>query len=103
MIRHIVLIRFPLEMSELEISDIFSALPKLLGRLPGVLAFASGRSESPEKIERGFMHCFTIDFSSWAALAHYASDPEHQAFGRELVDHAAGGINGILVFDMEVK
>ena len=101
MIRHIVLIRFRPEVSEAEIAGIFAALPPLCTRL-GVLGFACGRSESPEQIERGYMHGFTIDFASWEALAVYAADPAHQAFGGQLVAHAVGGIDGILVFDLRV-
>jgi hypothetical protein len=102
MIRHIVLIRFRPEVSDAQITALFAALPKLAAKLPGVLAFASGRSESPENIERGYMHGFTIDFASWQALATYAADPDHQAFGGGLVAHALGGIDGILVFDLAV-
>ncbi len=102
MIRHIVLIRFRPEVSEGQIADIFAALPALSARLPGVLAHAAGRSESPEKIERGFLHGFTIDFADWQALATYQDDPGHQAFGGSLVAHAQGGIDGLLVFDLAV-
>lgn len=103
MIRHIVLIRFKPEVSEAEIAGIFGALPKLSAKLPGVLACAFGRSESPEKIERGFLHGFTIDFTTWEALATYANDPDHKAFGGSLVANAVGGVDGLLVFDLAVK
>ena len=102
MIRHIVLIRFRPEVTEVQINALFSALPKLAAKLPGVLHHASGRSESPEQIERGYLHGFTIDFTSWDTLATYQADPEHQAFGGLLVAHATGGIDGILVFDLKV-
>ena len=29
----------------------------------------AGKSESPEQIERGYMHGFTVDLDSWEALA----------------------------------
>jgi Stress responsive A/B Barrel Domain len=101
MIRHIVLIRFRPEVSEAEIANIFGALPLLAARLPGVLGFVGGRSKSPEQIERGYMHGFTIDFADWQALATYQADPEHKAFGGALVGHAIGGLDGLLVFDLE--
>jgi hypothetical protein len=101
MIRHIVLIRFRPQVSEAEIEGIFAALPRLAAKL-GINHFACGRSESPEQIERGYMHGFTIDFANWEALAAYAADPDHQTFGGQLVAHAAGGIEGILVFDLKV-
>ena len=102
MIRHIVLIRFQPQVSEAEVATIFAALPKLAARLPGVLHFACGRSASPEQIERGYLHGFTVDFADWDALATYQADAGHKAFGGALVAHAVGGIDGILVFDLVV-
>ncbi|MEO8240888.1 MAG: Dabb family protein [bacterium] len=102
MIRHIVLIRFRAGVSDETVTQLFAALPRLAAKLPGVLHFASGRSESPEQIERGYRHGFTIDFTDWAALATYAADPDHQLFGGSLVAHAEGGIDGLLVFDLAV-
>lgn len=98
MIRHIVLIRFRQEVPEEKIGNILAALTPLCARLGAT--FAAGRSQSPEQIERGYMHGFTIDFPSWEALQTYADDPEHKAFGGQLVAHAEGGIEGILVFDL---
>ena len=102
MIRHIVLIRFQPQVSDAEIATIFAALPRLAARLPGVLHFAAGRSASPEQIERGYLHGFTVDFADWDALATYQADAGHKAFGGALVAHAVGGIDGILVFDLVV-
>ena len=58
MIRHIVLIRFRADVPEATISGIFADLHGLQGHLPGLLTITSGRSESPEQIERGYMHGF---------------------------------------------
>ena len=98
MIRHIVLLKAHPEVTEARIRAIFADLHAL--QLPGILAIHSGRSESPEQIERGYLHGFTIDFADWDALATYQADAEHRAFGAGLVAHAAGGIDGILVFDL---
>ena len=102
MIRHIVLIRFKPEVTEAAIAKIFAALPRLAAKLPGILAYAAGRSESPEQIERGYLHGFTIDFTGWDGLQTYADDPDHKACGAQLVAHAQGGIDGLLVFDLKV-
>ena len=98
MIRHIVLIRFRPDVSEQKIAGIFAALGPLSQRLG--FSWVAGRSESPEQIERGYLHGFTIDFASWEALATYAMDAEHKDFGGQLVAHAEGGVEGILVFDL---
>jgi quinol monooxygenase YgiN len=103
MIRHIVLIRFRPEVSEERIAAIFADLHKIKSVLPGVLSVTSGRSESPERIERGFMHGFVADFADWAALAAYQEHPDHKRVGAALVANAVGGLDGILVFDLPVK
>jgi hypothetical protein len=100
MIRHIVLLKARPEVTEAEIAAIFADLAAIRGKLPGVLAIHSGRSESPEKIERGYLHGFTVDFADWAALAAYQDHPDHRRVGAALVAAATGGLDGILVFDL---
>lgn len=100
MIRHIVLLKARPDVSEAEIAGIFADLHSIKARLPGILAIHSGRSESPERIERGYMHGFTVDFADWDALATYQDHPDHKRVGAALVAAAQGGIDGILVFDL---
>jgi hypothetical protein len=100
MIRHIVLVRFRDDVSEDTITAIFDDLHGIEGTIPGLGAVHSGRSESPEQIERGYMHGFTADFAGWDALAAYQDHPDHKRVGAALVDHAEGGLDGILVFDL---
>ncbi|MCT8162211.1 Dabb family protein [Pseudoruegeria sp. SHC-113] len=102
MIRHIVLTKFTPETPEAKIREIYEGLAAVAERLPGAGGFTGGRSESPEQIERGYMHGFVIDFDSWEALQTYANDAEHKALGGQLVAHATGGIDGILVLDLDV-
>ena len=102
MIRHIVLTRFKADVSEDAIANIYSALAALVEQLDAASGFTGGRSRSPEQIERGYMHGFTIDFDSWDALQQYADHPQHKRLGAQLVDNAVGGIDGILVLDLEV-
>lgn len=99
MIRHIVLIKARGGVSEAEIAAIFADLAPIKARLPGVLAIHAGRSESPEKIERGYQHGFTVDFVDWEALAAYQAHPDHKRVGAALVAAAEGGLDGLLVFD----
>jgi hypothetical protein len=98
MIRHIVLLKARPGVTEAEIAAVFTDLHAL--KLPGILAIHSGRSDSPEKIERGYLHGFTVDFTDWAALQAYQDHPDHKRVGAALVTAAEGGIDGILVFDL---
>ncbi len=102
MIRHIVLIRFRADVTEIAIAAIFADLHSIRAALPGVLEVTSGRSESPEMMERGYLHGFVVDFADWAALAAYQAHPDHQRVGAALVGGAVGGIHGILVFDLPI-
>ena len=102
MIRHIVLTKFQPGTPEDKIAGIYQGLADLTETLPGALGFKGGRSESPEQIERGYMHGFTVDFDDWNALQTYADNPDHKALGAQLVENAVGGIDGILVLDINV-
>ena len=102
MIRHIVLVRFRPEVTSETIAAIFADLHGIQGKVPGFLSIASGRSESPEKIERGYLHGFTVDFADWAALEAYQTHPDHRRVGAALVANAEGGLDGILVFDLPI-
>ena len=100
MIRHIVFLKARAGVTDAHLAAIFADLAALKTKLPGVLDVHSGRSESPEKIERGYLHGFTVDFTDWAALAAYQDHPDHKRVGAALVAAAEGGIDGILVFDL---
>ncbi len=103
MIRHIVLIKFQPGVSEELISALFKELRQIEKQVPGILDIKSGRSESPEKIERGYMHGFTVDFQDWQALENYQQHPDHKALGAKLVANVIGGLDGILVLDIPVS
>lgn len=102
MIRHIVLARLRADVTEADATDLWRDLHAIEGKVEGLLSIAAGRSESPERIERGYLHGFTVDFTDWAALAAYQAHPAHRAFGARLVAHTDGGIDGILVFDLDM-
>jgi hypothetical protein len=103
MIRHIVFIRFKPEMTDAMIAALFDELYAIKDKLSGVLSITSGKSESPEQMERGYMHGFIVDFADWDALLVYQDHPDHKILGGKLVANAVAGIDDILVFDLPVK
>ncbi len=100
MVRHIVLIHFRPDVSESMIASLRDELRAIESKVPGLGVIQAGRSKSPEKIERGYMHGFTVDFADWDALAAYRAHPDHKALGARLAASAEGGLDGILVFDL---
>ena len=101
MIRHCVLVRARPDREPGELEAVLAALSGLRRRLTGMLAFAGGTDMSPEGLQRGYTHAFTIDFVDAAARDAYLVDAEHKALGGRLVATAAGGRDGILVVDFE--
>ena len=102
MIRHIVLVKFPAGASAETIGALFRALDDLRSVVPGMLRFAAGANVSPEGLARGFTHAFVADFTDAAARDAYLVHPAHQAAGARLVAAAEGGLDGLIVVDIDI-
>jgi hypothetical protein len=100
-IRHIVLVRFPADVGSETIDPLFRALDDLRAVVPGMLSFSAGANVSPEGLARGFTHAFVADFADAAARDAYLVHPAHQAAGARLVAAAQGGVDGLIVVDIE--
>lgn len=100
MIRHIVLAKIRPEIDEAQMTALFAELRTIVDLAPGIGQIHTGRSRSPEGIERGYTHGFTVDFDGWDALAAYQAHPAHRAVGARLVSYTEGGIEGICVLDV---
>jgi Stress responsive A/B Barrel Domain len=98
-IRHVVLVRFK---PDTHTSAIFDALKALQAKMPGIIAITAGSNSSPEGLQRGNTHAFTVDFINAAARDAYLPHPEHQKVGAMIVAAAEGGVDGITVVDWEV-
>jgi hypothetical protein len=102
MIRHIVLVKFPAGANAETVGPLFRALDDLRGVVPGMLRFAGGPNVSPEGLTRGFTHAFVADFTDAAARDAYLVHPAHKAAGARLVAAAEGGLDGLVVVDIDV-
>jgi hypothetical protein len=102
MIRHIVFVKFPADARAEAIAALFRRLDDLRAALPGMLSFKGGANVSPEGLSRGFTHVFVADFADAAARDAYLVHPAHQAAGARLVAAAEGGIDGLIVMDVDV-
>lgn len=102
MIRHVVLLRPAPGADPAAIAAALDGIVALKQTVPGILAVHTGGNVSPEGLGRGYTHGFTMDLIDAAARDAYLPHPAHQAAGAALVAVAEGGIEGILVFDLEV-
>ena len=95
-----MLVKFRSDVSEQAIADLWAGLAALPKTIEGMGAPHAGESVSPEQIERGYKHGFSIDFETMEALQIYLDHPKHQEFGARLLALTQGGLGGILVFDL---
>ena len=104
MIRHCVFIRFKPETSEAQINELFAEIDALKHHMDGVLAVHVGDNVSPEEgMDKGYSSGFIVDFDNALSRDIYLEDAEHQAIGAQLVEAAVNGVEGILVYDLEIE
>lgn len=80
-VRHVVIFKYQSGAGEAEIAQVTDAFRALKDRIPGILAFEHGVNNSPEGLNLGFTHAYTLTFEDAAARDAYLPHPEHQAFG----------------------
>ncbi|MBX3597274.1 MAG: Dabb family protein [Rhizobiaceae bacterium] len=102
MIRHCVFLRFRHDVEAQQIKDIFTRFEQLVGTIPGVLAVATGPNVSPEGLDHGNKHGFTMDIESAALRDAYLIHPEHTAISEDLLPLLENGIAGVTVFDLQI-
>jgi hypothetical protein len=79
-LRHVVLFGLKPSVSEAQASELATRFRALQTSVPGVEAFEWGVNNSPEGINHGHTHCFTLTFASEAARDAYLPHPKHQEF-----------------------
>ena len=83
-LRHVVLLKFKEGTSREEIGKVEEAFRALKTKIPQIVSLEWGLNNSPEKLDRGFTHCFMLSFSSEKDRAVYLPHPDHKAFGAVL-------------------
>src|SRR5471032_1320444 len=101
MIRHVVLFKLRHGLGASPVAEIFNALKGLKNEIPGIIAVSGGGDVSPEGLQRGNTHAFTVDFTNAAARDAYLPHPAHQKVGGMIVASSESGVDGITVLDWE--
>ena len=85
--RHIVIFQFKANAPAEKVRGVVEAFKALPGKLPAIQAFEWGTNVSPEGLDQGFTHIFTLTFASKEALEkQYLHEPAHQEFVALLPD-----------------
>jgi hypothetical protein len=79
-LRHVVLFAFKDSATAEQIDAVVEDFGKLQDRIPGITAYEWGTNVSPEGLNQGFTHCFTLSFASEEDRNGYLLHAAHQAF-----------------------
>jgi hypothetical protein len=80
--RHVVLFKFRDDAPAEKVKAVVEAFRALKEKLPAIKAYEWGTNVSPENLNQGFTHCFTLTFASREALEkQYLHEPAHKEFG----------------------
>lgn len=103
MIRHIVALKFPSEVSSEKKAALYRELADLSRHIDGILDFRTFANVSPEAlVVRGFHDVFWFDFRDAHVRDAYLEHPAHKAVGAKLVAAVQGELDGIFVADIEL-
>lgn len=79
-LRHVVLFACRESATVGQIDAVIADFGTLKDRIPGILAYEWGSNVSPEGLNQGFTHCFTLSFGSEEDRNAYLLHAAHQAF-----------------------
>lgn len=79
-LRHVVLFAFKNTATADEVASIVSQFGTLKSAIPGIVAYEWGTNVSPEGLNDGLTHCFTLTFASNQDRDAYLVHPAHQQF-----------------------
>lgn len=99
MVRHIALFQFKEGVTAQKIDECFIALQSMVGRIPGIVSFEHGPYDSPEGLNDGFTHGFTMTFDSPESRDAYLPHPIHE----EVKDLVVPCLERVVVFDYELS
>jgi hypothetical protein len=79
-LRHVVLFAFKDDATFEQIDTVVRDFAALARTVPGIVSYESGTNVSPEGLNDGFTHCFTLSFARNEDRDAYLDHPAHTAF-----------------------
>lgn len=81
-LQHVVSFKFKSTASAADIKKVETAFAGLKKTIPLIKALEWGTNVSPEKLDKGFTHCWILTFESAKDRDAYLIHPEHKEFGK---------------------
>lgn len=79
-LRHVVLFAFRNDAPAEAVDAVVAGFAALPAAIPGIVAYETGTNVSPEGLNDGFTHCFTLTFAAAEDRDSYLNHPVHQRF-----------------------
>jgi hypothetical protein len=79
-LRHVVMFGWDKGVDSNDVNKVVNAFRALLAKIKLIKAFEWGTNNSPENLNKGLTHCFTLSFYSEADRDAYLIHPDHKAF-----------------------
>lgn len=99
-VKHIVLLSFKSALSKTDIEQVMLSLADLRKVIPQILSFSWGENNSPENLNRDYLHGFVMEFKNTADRDVYLKHPEHVKVANEILLPALeNGSESLIVFD----
>jgi len=83
-LRHVVMFGFTEDTSQEKIQEVINAFSALPSKIEQIKGFEWGTNNSPEGLNDGLTHAFTLTFYSEEDRDIYLPHPDHKAFGEVL-------------------
>jgi hypothetical protein len=80
LLRHVVLFAFKDSATAEQVDGIVTNFGRLPAAIPGIKSYEWGTNVSPEGLNAGFTHCFTLTFEKAEDRDAYLVHPAHHAF-----------------------
>ena len=84
-LRHVVLFKFKDSTTPAQVKEVEQAFAALQTKIKEIKGFEFGTNNSPEGLNQGFTHCFTLTFNSDKDRDAYLPHPAHKEFGEKYV------------------
>ena len=79
-LRHVVLFAFKESASAEDVDAVVADFATLPQAIPGIVSYEWGTNVSPEGLNDGFTHCFTLTFARAEDRDAYLVHPAHERF-----------------------